>query len=428
MGRVASAQAIGTTIEWYDFFIYGTAAALVFNKVFFPEMTPLIGVMLAMVTYGVGFLARPVGAVLFGHFGDRVGRKIALIVTLLMMGLATTAIGLIPSYASIGVWAPLLLGFLRLVQGVAAGGEWGGAALIGIEHVDARRKTLFGSFAQVGSPLALLLATGVFLGLQQLPPEAFETWGWRVPFLFSAVLLPVGFFIRRRIHESPDFEAVSRDKQVSRVPVVELLAKHWRAVLIGTGSFAGVFATYYVFTSFVLAYATSTLGLSASVALPGNLIAAATEAVFIFIGVAAAVRYSARKVAVVGAVGLVVWAFPGFMLVHTKEAGLLYLAIIVSMAFVGITYGVLAAEVVQLFVARVRYTGASLSYHLAAVIGGGIMPSLSTWLADKTSSVWPVAAATAVIAVAMVLSCLLLPKQTPEGESAELVEVGEGRA
>ncbi|MFG3254925.1 MFS transporter [Streptomyces sp. NPDC048172] len=420
--RLAAAQIIGTTIEWYDFFIYGTASALVFNKVFFPDLSPLIGTLLALATFGAGFLARPVGAILFGHFGDRAGRKKMLVTTLLLMGLSTVAIGLLPSYAQIGAAAPLLLLALRIVQGMAVGGEWGGAALIGIEHASPRRKTLFGSFAQLGSPLGLVLATCAFL-LVTLGSDAWlETWGWRIPFVASALLIPVGLIIRKKIHESPDFEAARKqdkqdkgDKRTS-LPVAEVFRTDWKRILIGTGAFSGVFVTYYLLTTFTVVYATETLGMSTSITLPANLVAALSEGAFV-VGALLAPRFSARRVATVSAVGLLLWAYPAFALVSTENPALLYLGVGISMAFVGAGYGVLAADVALLFRPEVRYTGASLCYGLAGTVGG-ITPSVSTYLFDVTDSVYSVAGLTAGIAALMVASCLALPLRRDEDEPA----------
>ncbi|MGC5395583.1 MFS transporter [Streptomyces sp. DT20] len=411
--RLASAQIIGTTIEWYDFFIYGTASALVFNHVFFPGLPPLVGTLLSLATFGAGFLARPLGAVIFGHFGDRVGRKRTLVVTLLLMGGATVAVGLLPSYGAIGVASPLLLLLLRIVQGMAVGGEWGGAALIGIEHATPRRKTLFGAFAQLGSPLGLVLATLVFMAVTTGSDAWLQSWGWRLPFLASVLLIPIGMAIRTKIHESPDFTAANEAPKPARLPVVAVLRQDWRRVLIGVGAFAGVFVTYYLLTTFTLVYATGTLGMSTSVTLPANLIAAVSEGLFVLIGALLAPRLGARRIAVASAIGLLIWAWPAFALVGTQNAALLYLGVAVSMAFVGAGYGVLAAEVVLLFRPEVRYTGASLSYGIAGSIGG-IAPSFSTYLLDRSGSTTPVAVLTGIVALGMAAACLALPRRSED--------------
>ncbi|WP_016905614.1 MFS transporter [Streptomyces xiaopingdaonensis] len=414
--RLASAQIIGTTIEWYDFFIYGTASALVFNRVFFPELSPLIGTLLSLATFAAGFLARPFGAIVFGHFGDRIGRKRTLVVTLLLMGGATVAVGLLPSYAMVGATAPVLLLLLRIVQGMAVGGEWGGAALIGIEHAAPRRRTLFGAFAQLGSPLGLLLATLVFLVVTTGSDGWLQSWGWRIPFLASVLLIPVGLVIRQKIHESPDFAAKNVQAPAS-LPVAAVLRQDWRRVLVGVGAFSGVFVTYYLLTTFTLVYATETLGMSTSLTLPTNLVAAVSEGLFVLVGALLAPRFGARRVAAVSAVGLLVWAFPAFALVGTERSLLLYAGVAVSMAFVGAAYGVLAAEVALLFSPEVRYTGASLCYGVAGSIGG-ITPSISTYLLDRTGSTTSVALLTAVIAALMAGACFALPRGGAEGPAA----------
>jgi MFS family permease len=420
--RVASAAVIGTTIEWYDFFIYGTASALVFNRVFFPETTPLTGTLLAFSTFAVGFIARPLGAIVFGHFGDRYGRKATLVVSLLAMGLATFAIGLLPSYGTAGALAPLLLVLMRLVQGFAVGGEWGGAALIGVEHAPPRKKVLFGSFAQLGSPLGLLLATAVFqvvaLTAGGTSPDGFA---WRVPFLLSVVLVPIGLFIRLGITESKEFAAARRERAAGpgRVPLVAAVREAGIRILIGFGAFSGVFVVYYLLTSFTLVYATETLKMPESVSLPGNLIAAVVEGVFVVVGAVASLRFDARRIAILGAAGLVAWSFPAFALMNARVPGLLYLAVAVAMVFIGLGYGVLAGQVAQLFAARVRYTGSSLSYHLGGALGGGLAPVIATYLLDLTGSAWPIAGFCVVIAVMMLACCVLLPRRvSADGEPA----------
>ncbi|ANW66364.1 hypothetical protein BCA37_24830 [Mycobacterium sp. djl-10] len=417
MRRVASAAVVGTAIEWYDFFIYAQAAALVLNGIFFPTVSPLMGVLLAFATLGVGFVARPVGAVVFGHFGDRIGRKKTLIVTLLMMGIATFVIGLLPGYEQIGYAAPILLVLCRLAQGLAVGGEWGGAALIGIEHAPADKKTLYGSFAQLGSPIGLLLATSVTLGTSAIAgTEAYEAWAWRIPFLLSIVLIPIGYLIRSRVHESAEFEEAARRRDTAKtsVPLVEVFRRQAMQLLLGLGAFTAVFLTYYLMTSFMLVYATEELGLSNSVSLPANVIGAVVQGVMIVIAANAANRLGSRRIAIFSAIGLLVWAFPSFYVASLIPPVGLYLAVGVSMIFIGASYSVLAADVAQLFDTEVRYTGASLSYHFAAVIGGGLGPIVATAILDGSGgSVFWIAIMTAVAAVAMAVSCVAMKKYVP---------------
>lgn len=409
--RVAAASAIGTAIEWYDFFIYAQAAALVLNTVFFPEAAPMTGILLSFATLGAGFVARPLGAVVFGHWGDRIGRKKTLIATLVIMGTATFAIGVLPGYHQIGLLAPVLLVVCRLLQGLAVGGEWGGAALIGIEHAPANKKTLFGSFAQLGSPIGLLLATGVFLGTGAVIGDAAMTdWGWRIPFLISIVLVPIGFLIRSKIAESPEFEEALANQESRKAPLALVLQTQVKQLLIGLGAFSAVFVTYYLMTSFMLVYATETLHMSASVSQSANLVAAVVQGTAIVVAAVAASRFNPRAIAAFSAVGLLLWSGPAFLLASTAEPVYLYVAVGVAMVFIGASYSVLAAEVAQLFSPETRYTGASLSYHFAAVLGGGLSPVVATALLDATGSVWPVAVFSGVIALAMALSCAVLAR------------------
>ncbi|KAA9157469.1 MHS family MFS transporter [Amycolatopsis acidicola] len=411
-GRIAAASFVGTAIEWYDYFIYGTASALVFNEVFFPDSDPLVGTLLSFATLAVGFIVRPLGAIVFGHFGDRWGRKSTLVVTLLAMGIATFLIGVLPTYATIGVAAPILLVVLRLLQGLAVGGEWGGAVLIATENAPERKKTLYGSFAQFGSPGGLLVATVVFTVLSNtVSADSLQSWAWRIPFLLSALLVPLGLFIRLKMAETPEYAKAAERQEQTRVPFLRVLTKEFRPALIGTLSFTGVFLTYYLLTSFVLTYATKTLGMPTSITLPANLIAAVSEGAFIYVGVLLAKRMTARGVAIVSAFGLLLWAAPAFALMHTREPFLLYVAVGVAMVFVGTSYGVLAGEVAELFTREVRYTGTSLCYHLAGMIGGGFGPIIATYLLSRTGSSWPVAALTAVVSLLMALACFALPKR-----------------
>lgn len=413
MRRIAAASLIGTTIEWYDFFIFGTAAALVFNEVFYPaSVPPLIGTLLAFATFAVGFVVRPLGAAFFGHFGDRMGRKSTLVITLVGMGSATFLIGLLPSYATVGALAPILLLTLRLIQGFAVGGEWGGAVLIATENASGKRKTLFGTFAQQGSPCGLLLATLTFTTVTTLTSHAqLASWAWRIPFLLSALLVPIGLLIRLRLSETSEFQKAGQRRETMALPFVEVFRRSGRQLLIGTLSFIGVFLTYYLLTSFVLTYATETLGMSAAIALPANIIAAVVELLFIVVGAMLASRITARSVAVWSAVGLLVWSGPAFALMHTREPAMLYLAVAVAMVFIGTSYGVLAGEVAELFTSEVRYTGTSLCYHLAGALGGGLGPMAATWLLARFDSIWPVAALSGLVALAMTIACWALPRR-----------------
>jgi MHS family shikimate/dehydroshikimate transporter-like MFS transporter len=415
--KVAFASAVGTTVEWYDFFIYGTAAALVFNRQFFPDIDPLMGTLAAFATFGVGFFARPVGGVIFGHYGDRIGRKSMLVLSLLIMGVATFLIGFLPGYDRIGIWAPVLLVLLRLLQGFGVGGEWGGAVLMAVEHSPRAQRGFFGSWPQIGVPAGLLLATAVFTLFSALPDEAFRAWGWRVPFLLSIVLVIVGLFIRLRIVESPAFLALQRQGGEARMPIVEVVREQPRPVLIAMGLRVAENGAFYVFSVFVLTYITEQLELSRSVALTGVLIAAAVELFTIPAFAALSDRVGRRPVYLAGALLSLAFAFPFFWLMDTRSPILIVLAIVVSLA-VGhaAMYGPQAAFFSELFGTRVRYSGASLGYQLASVFAGGLSPFIATaLLAWQHGDPWAVATYMAVMALVTGIA-VLVAKETRQAE------------
>ena len=415
--KVAFASAVGTTVEWYDFFIYGTAAALVFNRQFFPEIDPLMGTLAAFATFGVGFFARPVGGVIFGHYGDRIGRKRMLVLSLLIMGVATFLIGFLPGYDRIGIWAPVLLVLLRLLQGFGVGGEWGGAVLMAVEHSPRAQRGFFGSWPQIGVPAGLLLATAVFAVFSALPDEAFRAWGWRVPFLLSIVLVVVGLFIRLRIVESPAFLALQRRGGEARMPIVEVVREQPRPVLIAMGLRVAENGAFYVFSVFVLTYITEQLELPRSVALTGVLIAAAVELFTIPAFAALSDRVGRRPVYLAGALLSLAFAFPFFWLMDTRSPVLIVLAIVVSLA-VGhaAMYGPQAAFFSELFSTRVRYSGASLGYQLASVFAGGLSPFIATaLLAWQHGDPWAVATYMAVMAFVTAIA-VVVAKETHRAE------------
>jgi metabolite-proton symporter len=380
--QVALASFIGTTIEWYDFFLYGTAAALVFDKLFFPNVSPTVGTLAAFATFGVGFAARPVGGIVFGHFGDRVGRKSMLVISLLIMGLATAAIGILPSYGSIGMAAPILLVVLRLAQGLGVGGEWGGAVLMSVEHAPKGKRGLYGSFPQMGVPAGLLLSTLVFAFMQSATSEAaFLSWGWRIPFLLSVVLVGVGLFIRMRIMESPAFQEVKDSGTEAPKPIVDVIKTQPRDVLIAMGMRIAENGVFYIFTVFVLAYAEDTLKLGKSTMLTGVAIAAAVGLFTVPLWGSLSDRFGRKPLYMTGAVFSTLFAFPFFMLVDTKETVLVWLAIVLGVN-VGhdLMYGPQAAYYSEMFGTRVRYSGASLGYQLASVLSGGFAPLIAAAL------------------------------------------------
>lgn len=406
VARVAGASLAGTTLEFYDHFIYGSAAALVFPKLFFPQSDPLTATLLSFASYGVAFVARPLGAAIFGHFGDKMGRKSILIITLLMMGLATFGIGLLPTYAAAGALAPLLLVLLRVVQGLALGGEWGGAAIM-VNELDpeGKRRGMLGSLVQLAAPIGLLLANGVFaLVTWQVSEEAFLSWGWRVPFLLSALLVGVGLYIRSNVRESGMFEKLEESHAEARAPIMEVLRNYKKQLLIAFGARLGGDIAFYVFTLFLLYYVPTKLGLPKSIALNAVLLGALAQILFIPIAGLLADRIGRRPVLMIGGIGGAVWAFVFFAMVKTGSAALIMLASFVGMVLVSFMFSPLASFLPELFATRVRVTGASLGFQFAGVFGGALAPLIAVGLLDRFGNTTPVAvylaAVCALIAVA----------------------------
>ncbi len=390
--RVVLASFIGTTIEWYDFFLYGTAAALVFNQLFFPTLDPMAGTMAAFGTYAVGFFARPVGGIVFGHFGDRMGRKSMLVTTLMLMGTATFLIGVLPTYDTLGVAAPVLLVVLRFVQGFGVGGEWGGAVLMAVEHGHRGRRGLYASWVQAGVPAGLLLATAIFELCSLLPEKAFLSWGWRVPFLLGIGLLGVGMFIRLQIFESPLFAKLRDSKQPLGVPLFEVFKRYRRNVLLAMGARFAENGCFYVFTVFVLTYATVELGVARTAILNGVLIASALQFIAIPLFGVLSDRIGRRPVYLAGAAGLAVFAFPFFWMVETASPVWIGLAIVIGLFVHAAMYAPQAAFFSELFGTDVRYTGASIGYQLASPLAGGLAPLISMALLQWSGGQpWPVA-------------------------------------
>ncbi|MGE3288876.1 MAG: MFS transporter [Pseudonocardia sp.] len=385
--RVAFASAVGTTIEWYDYFIYSTAAALVFGSQFFTSLSPVTGTLAAFATLGVGFLARPVGGVLWGHFGDRLGRKGMLVASLLLMGLATVGVGLLPTYERIGLAAPILLVVLRMLQGLSAGGEWGGAALMAVEHAPEGRRGRYGSFSQIGVPAGLILAQLAFVAVgAALTDEQFAAWGWRLPFLFSIVLVGVGLFVRLRIEESPVFRALRAEQARSRRPVVEVFRERPRELLLATLSFVANTAIGYVFLAYLLSYGTSVLKVSRTTMLAVVIVGSLSWLAFIVAGAVWSDRVGRKPVYLVGSWLLVAWSVPFFWLVDTRSAALMIVAVVVLTAGLGLSYGPQSALFAEMFEPRFRYSGASFSYAMGAVLGGGFAPLIAAWLQASTGT------------------------------------------
>ncbi|MUL42229.1 MHS family MFS transporter [Streptomonospora sp. PA3] len=409
--KVVTSSLIGTTVEWYDFFLYGSAAALVFGAVFFPESDPLTGVLLAFGTYAIGFVARPMGGLVFGHFGDRVGRKKLLVISLLMMGGATFAIGLLPGHATIGTAAPLLLIALRLIQGFALGGEWGGAVLLVSEHGSPRHRGFWASWPQAGVPCGNLLATAVLAVLAAtMSDPAFESWGWRIPFLLSGILVIVGLYVRLAVEESPVFQAAAaraaqaRAEGAERAPVVEVVRRHWREILVAMGVRMAENISYYVITAFILVYAVQEAGVERGTVLNALLAAAAVQLVVIPVWGILSDRFGRRPVIAFGAIGTGLWAFAFFPIIDAGGFGMVLAAAGVGLVLHAAMYGPQAAFFSELFGTRTRYSGASIGYQLASIVAGGLAPLIATWLLSTFGSSVPVSAYVAAACVLTVVA------------------------
>jgi MHS family shikimate/dehydroshikimate transporter-like MFS transporter len=379
MNSVVFASCFGTIIEWYDFLIYATAAALVFNQAFFPTFDPLAGTLAALGSYAVGFLARPLGGALFGHFGDRLGRKSMLVVTLFVTGLSTFLIGLLPTYASIGVFAPILLIVLRIVQGIGLGGEWGGASLTVLEHAPADKRGLYASFVQIGFPVGLVLASLAFALATKLPSAEFAAWGWRLPFLASAVLLLVGIFARSRVPETPIFERIQATGNLAKNPVLEMIRNDTKSFLIAVGLKLSEVSWVYMLTVFVVLYATTKLNLPKQLMLDAVLYAALLELISLPLFGLLSDRIGRRPMYILGALFTIVFAFPLFWMLESKSVALIITAVMIAMNFGhGMMFGPESAYFPELFGARVRYSGASFGFQVSAALGGGFAPIIAT--------------------------------------------------
>lgn len=411
--RTALASLIGTVVEWYDFFLYGTMAALVFNKEFFPAGNELVGTMIAFSTFAAGFVTRPLGGVVFGHFGDKLGRKRMLVLTMMIMGLATFAMGLLPTYHQIGIWAPILLLVLRMLQGIGLGGEWGGAALMAVEHAPSNRRGFYSSWPQLGVPLGLLLSTGAVSAVGLLGDDALVAWGWRIPFLASIVLIAVGLFIRLQIDEPPGFEAVKEAGEQETLPIREVVKSYPRTTLLAMGARMSESVTFNVYNAFLLTYVTLVLGLSKSVALNGLLIAAVVGFFVIPSAGALSDRIGRRPVYLAGATLALVSAFPLFAMVDTKSTVLIWIAIVIGWGFAACTmFGPQAAFFAELYPTRIRYSGMSFVYQIGVLPSGAIAPVVATALVnDFDGASWPVALYVALVAAITIVS-LLLSRET----------------
>lgn len=423
MPRLAAASLAGTAIEFYDFFVYGTAAALVLGPLFFPTFSPLAGTLAAFGTFGVGFVARPLGSAVFGHIGDRYGRRPVLLASLLLTGLATVAVGCVPTYASIGVAAPVLLLVLRFLQGFGLGGEWGGAVLLTAEHAPARRRGLWTSFPQVGPPIGFLLANGVLLALSAALTDAqFRSWGWRVPFWAAGVLAAAGLLLRATLEETPEFRALAASGQRAEAPLAEVFRGHWRLVLLTAGALASAYAVFYTVTTWSLAYGTEHLGVGRTTMLACIMAAVAVLGVATPVCAVLGDRYGRRPLCLAGCAATALWMFPMAALLRTGSPLPMALGFVGALTALAAVFGVIAAYLPELYEPRVRCTGAAVGYNLGGVLGGALTPIVATALASGTGPPWAVASYLAGLSLVSLCCFALLPETVPVPHRATAAE------
>lgn len=408
--KVAAASLVGSAVEWYDFFIYGTYAALLFPKLFFPGMDALAGTLAAFATYAVGFAARPIGAAIFGHYGDRIGRKSMLVLSLLLMGGSTVAIGLLPTYETIGVWAALMLCILRLLQGFAVGGEWGAAVVMAVEHAPKNRRGLFGSFPQIGVPVGLLLSTGVFsIVAASLTEAELLAWGWRIPFLASIVMIAIGMFIRLGVHESPVFQKIKDSGQQAEHPTGDLLKKHRRILLVTIGMKMLQNAIFYIYSVFMLSYIVGTLHMPRSVGLNAVLISSVVGLATIPLWSLLSDLIGRKKVYLFGNIASMLFVFPFFALMNTGNVWLMTLAMVIGLNVLhDAMFGPQAVYFSELFGTKVRLSGANIGYAIGAVLSGGLAPMIATaLLAYQGGKTWGIAVYLLVLgAISVIATCM----------------------
>jgi metabolite-proton symporter len=413
------ASTVGTAIEWYDFFLYGTAAALVFPQLFFPNSSHFAGVLLSFATYAVGFAARPIGAAIFGHWGDRIGRKATLIATLMIMGIASALIGALPTFGTIGIWAPILLVTLRVIQGLGVGGEWGGSVTLSMEWGNPKRRGFIASWPQVGVPIGLLLSTGAVSLTSHLTGDAFETWGWRLPFIASLLLIAVGLFVRLGVLESPLFAREKEEERVEKLPVIEVIKRHPKEILLSAMLRMSEQMPFYIFTVFVLEYGTDELGFGKNFLTNSVAAAAALSLIMVPLFGHLSDKIGRKKMYIIGAVVTAAWALPYFGLLNTKSSFLVFAAIFLSLIPHDMQYGPQAALIAESFSTKLRYSGAGIGYQLASVFAGGPAPLLAVWLLHTFNSSLPIALYIIAGAVITVIATVMLPEPQRAKVAAE---------
>ncbi|MBT2704171.1 MHS family MFS transporter [Chryseobacterium sp. ISL-80] len=391
--RVLIASLVGSSIEWFDYFLYGTMAALVFNQLFFVNEDPTVGLLLAYASFALSFFIRPFGGIIFSHIGDRIGRKKTLVLTLSLMGAATFAMGILPTYQAIGVAAPIILITLRLIQGLGIGGEWGGALLLATEYAPAERRGFFGSIPQMGVTIGMVMGTLALWLMSLLPEQQFMSWGWRVPFIFSALLVVFGLWIRKGIDETPEFKEVQQKGEIPKLPIVDTLRYYWKEVLITIGAKVVETAPFYIFSTFIVSYATSTLGFSRSAVLGSVMVSTVITTILIPIMGSLSDRVGRKKMYIAGTLAMMAFAFPYFWMIHQGSVLMLVLATIIGLGIIWAPItAVLGTMFSEIFDAKVRYTGVSLGYQIGAAVAGGTAPLVATaLLASFDNSYVPVA-------------------------------------
>ena len=411
--RAALAATIGTTIEWYDFSLYGTATGLVFASLFFPHENPLVSTLNAFGIYAVGFVARPIGAAIFGHFGDRIGRKSTLIATLMLMGVATVLVGVVPSYSSIGIWGAIILTALRFIQGVGVGGEWGGSVLMSMEWSrGASGRGLAASWPQMGVPAGLFTANLAVLLFSALSGPEFLTWGWRIPFLLSAVLIGVGLWIRLGVEESPTFQRLASENRIEKTPALTVVRRYPREIILSALLRMGEQAPFYIFTAFVFSYGVGTLKLSRDLLLTAVMAASVLSLVTVPLAGHLSDRFGRRRIYILGAVLTGIYGFAYVGLLNTMSPMLVFIAVVLSLIPHDLMYGPQAALIAECFPGRLRYSGASIGYQLASVIAGGPAPLIVAWLLAQYHSGWVIAVFISLCCVISVVATALLPDNT----------------
>jgi MFS family permease len=426
MVRAVVASAVGTSIEWYDFFLYGFAATTIFADLYFPGNDPSTGLLLSLATYFGGFAARPIGAAIFGHYGDRIGRKATLIITLLTMGVATTLVGLVPTYEQIGIWGGILLTVLRLLQGVAVGGEWGGSVLLSTEWGKRRGgyRGFLGSWPQFGVPVGLVLGYTALAVFEPIHPY----WGWRIPFLLSIVMVGIGLWIRLGILETPVFAKVLEENRVERVPVLEVITRNWREIVLSALLRTGQQAPFYIFTVFVLTYTTDTLGYESDQVYTWVIIGALVSMITVPFWGYVSDRVGRKRIYAAGAVAMLLWSYPYWVLLDTRTTGLVVLAIVLSWPIHDMQYGPQATFIAESFTGRLRYSGASLGYQLASVTAGGPAPLIAVWLLNTFDNSAAIGTYMALCALVSLVAALMLKDRSGQDYATEYEDQEEAVA